>query len=371
MSQYEARISKNVDGEFYALIVRIDRDGQASVIHGYKGRHFATMKAAKKSTDAYISKMYATNPAPRVGNERKTLSREWLVISAYDSPYGEQGTVLSRHNTYDLAEKAAKRLAPGEARNWLKIKHVDDVTGRANNPAPRAQSWKKVFGVVQPGGIYQFGSHDIFIYPPYPARVATQTKWLLMRGKQTIGAYPTLSAAKRGLPDMLFTDYPRSTNPAPRIGTARPRRVSQITKKPPTKRLVARRKVNTDEGYFPNPLPTKSMFTGMSIKQLRAWIEGAHKSKEYDSYFEAAMRELNSRTSSPVSKSRKQNPSETIKRQKAPSHRMSHVVVQHYEGKKENVCYTTNASNAVGIARALQSQSSHGATFEAEYISVK
>ena len=67
MSQYEARISKNADGEFYALIVRIDRDGQASVIHGYKGRHFATMKAAKKSTDAYISKMYATNPARRIG----------------------------------------------------------------------------------------------------------------------------------------------------------------------------------------------------------------------------------------------------------------------------------------------------------------
>lgn len=45
----------------------------------------------------------------------------------------------------------------------------------------------------------------------------------------------------------------RAANPAPRIGTARPRRVSQLTKKPPTKRLVARRKKNTDQGYFPNP----------------------------------------------------------------------------------------------------------------------
>lgn len=46
----------------------------------------------------------------------------------------------------------------------------------------------------------------------------------------------------------------RMTNPAPRIGTARPRRLSQITKKPPSKRLVKRRMKNTDVGYFPNPL---------------------------------------------------------------------------------------------------------------------
>jgi hypothetical protein len=46
----------------------------------------------------------------------------------------------------------------------------------------------------------------------------------------------------------------RAANPAPRIGTARPRRVSQITKKAPAKRLVKRRRANTDEGYFPNPV---------------------------------------------------------------------------------------------------------------------
>lgn len=43
-------------------------------------------------------------------------------------------------------------------------------------------------------------------------------------------------------------------NPTPRIGTARPRRVSQVTKKPPTKRLVTRRKANVKAGYFPNPV---------------------------------------------------------------------------------------------------------------------
>lgn len=38
-----------------------------------------------------------------------------------------------------------------------------------------------------------------------------------------------------------------------RKGTAQPRRVSQITKRPPTKRLVSRRLANTAPGYFPNP----------------------------------------------------------------------------------------------------------------------
>lgn len=42
-------------------------------------------------------------------------------------------------------------------------------------------------------------------------------------------------------------------NPAPRKGTAKPKRVSQITKKAPSKRLVKRRKANDVEGFFPNP----------------------------------------------------------------------------------------------------------------------
>lgn len=54
---HQARITKNADGSFYALIVRIDRDGQESVIHGYKGRHFSTIKAAEKSTASYIAKI--------------------------------------------------------------------------------------------------------------------------------------------------------------------------------------------------------------------------------------------------------------------------------------------------------------------------
>jgi hypothetical protein len=57
MSQYKANIRKTADGTFYALIVRIDKDGEENVINGYKGRSFATQKAAKKSTAAYLAKI--------------------------------------------------------------------------------------------------------------------------------------------------------------------------------------------------------------------------------------------------------------------------------------------------------------------------
>ena len=57
MSNYQARITKTADGSFYALIVRIDRDGEENVIHGYKGRHFATLKAAEKSTANHLAKI--------------------------------------------------------------------------------------------------------------------------------------------------------------------------------------------------------------------------------------------------------------------------------------------------------------------------
>jgi len=57
MSNYQPRITKNADGSFYALVVRIDRNGEENVIHGYNGRHFATITAAQKSTAAYIAKV--------------------------------------------------------------------------------------------------------------------------------------------------------------------------------------------------------------------------------------------------------------------------------------------------------------------------
>jgi hypothetical protein len=52
---YQARISEN-NGSIFAIIVRIDKDGEENVIHGYKGRHFATRKGAEKSTSKYLAK---------------------------------------------------------------------------------------------------------------------------------------------------------------------------------------------------------------------------------------------------------------------------------------------------------------------------
>ncbi len=59
MSDDQAHITKTADGSFYALIVHIDHDGEVNVIHGYKGRHFATVKAAQKSTATYLAKIAA------------------------------------------------------------------------------------------------------------------------------------------------------------------------------------------------------------------------------------------------------------------------------------------------------------------------
>ncbi len=56
MSKHEARITNTSQG-FYALIVRIDRDGSESVIHGYNGRHYATEAAAQRNTARYIAKI--------------------------------------------------------------------------------------------------------------------------------------------------------------------------------------------------------------------------------------------------------------------------------------------------------------------------
>lgn len=55
-SKYESRISPTANGAFYALIVRIDRDGQEQVVNTYKGRHFVKRETAEKSTSKAIAK---------------------------------------------------------------------------------------------------------------------------------------------------------------------------------------------------------------------------------------------------------------------------------------------------------------------------
>lgn len=53
---YESRITAHKDLGFYALIVRVDKDGEESVIHGYKGRYLKTLKSAEASISRYLKK---------------------------------------------------------------------------------------------------------------------------------------------------------------------------------------------------------------------------------------------------------------------------------------------------------------------------
>ncbi len=55
-TKYKSVIRKDGTGDFYALIVRVDSDGQENVIHGYKGKYFKTKEAAEKSTREYMTK---------------------------------------------------------------------------------------------------------------------------------------------------------------------------------------------------------------------------------------------------------------------------------------------------------------------------
>jgi len=55
-TMYKGIVSGSVENGFYAIIVRIDRDGKENVIYGYEGRHFKTRAAGEKSTAKYIKK---------------------------------------------------------------------------------------------------------------------------------------------------------------------------------------------------------------------------------------------------------------------------------------------------------------------------
>jgi len=55
MSNYQPRITKYSDGSAFALIVRVDRDGEENVIHGFS-RHFKTVANAERSVAAYMAK---------------------------------------------------------------------------------------------------------------------------------------------------------------------------------------------------------------------------------------------------------------------------------------------------------------------------
>lgn len=59
-AKYEAKVIGSQENGFYAFIVRIDRDGEQSVIKTYKGRHFANRSDAVRSAEKYILKHLAS-----------------------------------------------------------------------------------------------------------------------------------------------------------------------------------------------------------------------------------------------------------------------------------------------------------------------
>lgn len=58
MNRYQSRITKTGDGDYYALVVRVDSDGSENVVQAYKGRYFKTLAAAEKSTALHIKKFH-------------------------------------------------------------------------------------------------------------------------------------------------------------------------------------------------------------------------------------------------------------------------------------------------------------------------
>ncbi len=100
---------------------------------------------------------------------------------------------------------------------------------------------------------------DIYTRIPGNARrwALTARSWTTGTLKQAIEDFSIDTGTHIDSIKAKFSDIgeeKRATNPAPRKGTASVKRPSQITGEAPTKRLVKRRKANTHEGYFPNPL---------------------------------------------------------------------------------------------------------------------
>jgi len=95
------------------------------------------------------------------------------------------------------------------------------------------------------------------------ARFKQQTKQLRELLAQTVNEAEVSRTALGALENETVPRSYRSrqTNPAPRIGPAKPKRASQrahvtkpgIESKTPSKRLIKRRTANTKKGYFPNP----------------------------------------------------------------------------------------------------------------------
>jgi len=137
-----------------------------------------------------------------------------------------------------------------------------DATHRAPNPAPRKYSGKyprRIQSVGSAGGETVFQLNDGSVYK-------VPTKMLIDLGYRNQSPGPGTDFDLMIGNDFDYVQHAiktvRKTNPAPRKrAISRP---SQVTKKAPTKRLVARRKkaaAKPVKGYFPNPRKAEKLVT--------------------------------------------------------------------------------------------------------------
>ena len=68
-SKYASKITNSTAG-YFALIVRVELDGDERVIHGYAPRHFKTLKGAEKSVTEYFRSRISREPRSLLLNER-------------------------------------------------------------------------------------------------------------------------------------------------------------------------------------------------------------------------------------------------------------------------------------------------------------
>jgi hypothetical protein len=55
MTTYQAKIRNTADNLFFAMVVRVDQDGEQDVVSGFQPRHFSSLKAAEKATQKFLA----------------------------------------------------------------------------------------------------------------------------------------------------------------------------------------------------------------------------------------------------------------------------------------------------------------------------
>jgi hypothetical protein len=55
MTTYQAKIRKTAYNSFFAMVVRVDQDGEQDVVNSFRPRHFSSLKAAEKATQKFLA----------------------------------------------------------------------------------------------------------------------------------------------------------------------------------------------------------------------------------------------------------------------------------------------------------------------------